>query len=255
MICHRAGGWARGADSTTQHDVELAPVGGLFNLPRMETSKATSGAISDLTLFLKSLAEEGRVAVSPGPLTEGDAGATDVLRLLDEFARHELATAAPQFSPGTALWAARLFYQLCQFTVCRDLDEEQITAACAAPCPEPRGPEADWSADLLFRHLPRLFQLARHLSHADPLLQQMKRIAVTWPLSSVGIPGLLDLRLESFIGQPALRRLYGDRILASGDLSRLGDARVDDLLRADLGVHREFSPAVAACLFPNHDPH
>src|SRR6185503_2575435 len=59
-----------------------------------------------------------------------------------------------------------------------------------AALPRPRGAEADWSADLTLRHLPKLFQLARHLSNADPLLQQMKQIAAAWPLSSVGVAGL-----------------------------------------------------------------
>jgi hypothetical protein len=107
----------------------------------------------------------------------------------------------------------------------------------------------DWSVDLVLRHLPRLFQMARHLSNADPLVQQMKQIAAAWPLSSAGITGLENLQLDFFIAQPALRRLYADRVLASGDVSRLGDARLDDLLRADLGMHRELAPVVSATLF------
>jgi hypothetical protein len=78
----------------------------------------------------------------------------------------------------------------------------------------------------------------------------MKRIASAWPLSSVGIAGLEKLRLEPFVSDPALRRLYADRIIAAGDTSRLGDPRIDDLLRADLGVHSELASAIAAKLFP-----
>jgi hypothetical protein len=218
----------------------------------MEASGANTGGVVDLAGFLKSLAEEGRAVVPPEPLgNTSDDDAFSALRSLDEFARNELALDAPQFSAGAALWAARLFYQLCQFTVCRDIGEDRITEVCSASCPEPRGPEVDWSADLVLRHLPRLFQLARHLSNADPLVRQMKLIAAAWPLSSVGIAGLENLHLDSFIGHPALRRLYADRILASGDLSRVGDARLDDLLRADLGLHRELAPVIAARLFPN----
>jgi hypothetical protein len=140
--------------------------------------------------------------------------------------------------------------------VCRDIPAEQINATCSIPCPEPRSPETDWSADLTLRHLPRLFQLAHHLSHADPLVQQIRQIAADWPLSSVGIAGLEKLRLDSFVNHPGLRRLYADRIVAAGDVSRLGDPLIANLLRADLGIHRELAPAIAARLFePAHDTH
>jgi hypothetical protein len=139
--------------------------------------------------------------------------------------------------------------------------------------------------DLTLRHLPKLFQWARHLSNADPLVEQIKKIAVAWPLSSAGTPGLATpesregfgarekiassplpsppregrektqwpnlsaaLKLDSFLGDPALRRLYADRVLACGDTSRLGDARLDDLLRGDLGIHRDLAPEIAGKL-------
>jgi hypothetical protein len=63
------------------------------------------------------------------------------------------------------------------------------------------------------------------------------------------MPGVGNLELGSFIGHPALRRIYADRIIAAGDTSRLGDPRVDEVLRADLGMHRELAPAVASGLF------
>jgi len=216
----------------------------------MEASNASAEAISDLALFLKALAEDGRAIVASSPLADETTEALAMLRQMDDYARQELALDAPVFSPPAALWAARLLYQLCRFTVCRDIGEEQIVAACCVPCTEPRGPEADWSADLTLRHLPRLFGFARHLSHADPLVQQIKRIAAAWPLSSVGVPGLSDLNLDSFIHHSALRRLFADRILAAGDTTRLGDARVDEFLRADLGLHHELAPAMAIRLFP-----
>lgn len=215
----------------------------------------TTADAPGLGSFVKSLAEEGRAVAGAGPLAENSASALAALSQLDELARNELGIQAPHFSPEAALWAARLFYHLCQFTVCRDIGEEQIKAACSIPCPQPRGPETDWSADLTLRHLPRLFQLAQHLSNADPLVQQMRLIATAWPLSSVGVAGLESLQLDSFVAHPALRRLYADRIIAHGDASRLGDARVDDLLRADLGAHRELAPAIAEKLFHSHDTH
>jgi hypothetical protein len=216
----------------------------------MQTAGANlSGAASRLAGFVHSLVADGRVVVSGRPLAGAEDDVLPMLAELDAAARSELTDDAPDYSAAVALWAARLFYHLCQFVVCRDLGEDRIRAACATPCPEPRGPETDWSADLVFRHLPRLFQLARHLSNADPLVKQLQQLAAAWPLSSVGIPELARLPLESFVMHPGLRRLYADRIVASGDTSRLGEARVDDLLRADFGAHRELAPAISSRLF------
>jgi hypothetical protein len=216
----------------------------------MQTTGATAPAMSsDLGAFVRSLMTEGHAVVSAHPLgTDGD-DAIAALAQLDSLSRNELALDAPEFSLPASLWAARLFYQLCQFAVCRDIGEECIAAACESPCPETRTPGTEWSADLTIRHLPNLFRFARHLSNADPLVNQMRLIATAWPLSSVGVPGLGQVQIDSFIAHPALRRLYADRILAAGDIIRLGDSRVDDLLRADLGMHRELSPTLAAELF------
>ena len=209
---------------------------------------------SSLALFIQSLVNEGRPVISPEPPPMEDADAMLLLEQLDNAARDELGLELPVFSPDAALWAARLVHQLCRFIACRDIPAEQISAACEIACPAPRSAEADWSADLTLRHLPQLFQLARHLSNADPLVEQMKKIAADWPLSSVGIPGLSNIKLDSFIHHSELRRVYADRIMAAADFSRLGDPRLDDLLRADLGIHRELAPAIAAKLFETtHD--
>jgi MoxR-vWA-beta-propeller ternary system protein len=209
---------------------------------------------SDVALLVRSLADDGRAVVSLQPSQVADTDTAPLLRQLDTLAREELALDLPDFSPDVALWAARLFYQLSRFVVCRDISEEQIKATCDARCPKSRGPETDWSADLTLRHLPNLFRLARHLSNADPLVGEMKKIAANWPLSSVGIDGLDALNIDSFVNHPGLRRLYADRIISAGDTSRLGDSRLGNLLRADLGVYRELAPAIAAKIFETtHD--
>lgn len=209
---------------------------------------------SAVALFIHSLANDGRATVSPQPSNIDDADAVPLLRQLHDIAREEFALDLPAFSADVALWAARLFYHLCRSVVCRDISEEQIKATCNVACPEPRGPETDWSADLTLRHLPNLFRLARHLSNVDPLAGEMKKIAADWALSSVGIDGLEKLHIDSFINHPGLRRLYADRTISAGDMSRLDDSRLGNLLRADLGVHRELAPAIATKLFETiHD--
>jgi hypothetical protein len=209
---------------------------------------------SDVALLIRSLVNDGRAAVAPQPSKIDDADAAPLLRRLDGLAREELALELPVFSPDVALWAARLFCHLSRSVVCRDISEGQIKAICNVPCPKRRGPETDWSADLTLRHLPNLFRFARHLSNADPLVAEMNAIATDWPLSSVGIAGLETFDIDPFIDHPGLRRLYADRIISAGDMSRLSDSRLGDVLRADLGIHRELAPAIAAKLFETtHD--
>lgn len=204
---------------------------------------------SGLADFLKSLTADGRALVSARPLGPDSGEALALLVERDQVARQELAMDPPPFSALTALWAARLLYRFCQFTVCRDVSAEQIAAEVRVPVPEPRSPAVDWSADLTLRHLPKLFQLARHFSPADPLVEHLKALAAAWPLSSVGLPGVEPASLESFVSHRALRRLYADRIVAADDRGRLGHPAVDDLLRADVGIHRDLAPGIAERLF------
>jgi hypothetical protein len=213
------------------------------------TGQTLPEAGPSLASFVHALTNDGRIVVSSDPIAAPDEAALSELVELNQRAQSELAGEGRGFSSETAAWAANLLYQICQFVVCREIGEGQIAAAFATECPAARGPETDWSGDLLLRHLPALIRLAQQLSNGDPLVQELKKVAAAWPLSSVGVPDLADLNLETFIDQPALARLYADRIVAAGDTSRLGDSRVDDLLRADLGVHRELAPEIAKRLF------
>ena len=214
-----------------------------------ETVGDTPMAEPELAQFIRSLVTDGRALVYPQPLDLANHAALPLLEAVDVGAREESGIDAPEFSAPAALWAAQILYQLCQFVVLRQLGEPEIAAACAIPCPTPRGPSTDWSVDLMFRHLPGIFQLARHLSNGDPLIQHLKNFGRAWPLSSVSMPDLTDLQLESFILHPGLARLYADRIAALNDTTRLGDPRVEQLLRIDLGIHHHLVPDLSAKLF------
>src|SRR2546430_17236447 len=149
------------------------------------TGLPLSEAGPSLGSFLQALAHEGRIIVSPEPICAADEFAAAIVHELNRRAQSELAGEPPGFSSETALWAANLLYQICQFVVCREIGEDQIAAAFANEGPVARGPEADWSADLVFRHLPALIRLAQQLSNGDPLVQELKKVARAWPLSSV----------------------------------------------------------------------
>lgn len=195
--------------------------------------------------FLRSLTSEGKVAVGSGEPPPIDEAALEFLCHCEEIARAELVGEAPSLSLEVAAWASLVLYRACQFVVCRDIGEPAIVAALKCPCPEARTPSADWSADLVFRYLPDVHRLAQHLSRTDPLVREIRFLAVSWPLSSVGTPEVSGVDLDPFWDHPGLRQLYLDRILSKSDLSRLGDPRVDDGIRTALGAHPELAPEFA----------
>ncbi len=213
----------------------------------MPDSTHSSKAPNRLVDFLQSLTSEGKVAVGSGSAPPLDEAALEFLCHCEEIARADLIGEAPPLSLEVAGWASSVIYHACQFVVCRDIGEPAIVAALKSPCPEARTASADWSADLVFRYLPDVHRLAQHLSRTDPLVREIRFLAASWPLSSVGTPEVsgTDLDLDPFWEHPGLRQLYLDRILQKSDLGRLGDARVNDGIRTALGAHPELAPEFA----------
>lgn len=210
---------------------------------------------SDLARFLAVLAEQGHAVVAATPPepdgADGQAEAVVVLRRIEERASDGLGLPPPPLDPAAALWAARRLYLLVQAVGVPDIDAEYVVEACREPCPSPRSPTTDWSVDLTFRHLPELIRIARSRNLQDPILGPMLALAADWPLSSVGIVEAAG-SLDSFVGHPALLRLYADRVVAENDVSRLRDDRVATQLRADLGLHAGLAPRIASHLTANH---
>jgi hypothetical protein len=203
-----------------------------------------------LSQFLASLAESGRVAISLDLTEIVDAEAEPILLEINRLTQPNLAGDAPEYVPAVGLWAARLLHFGCQFLVCRDLDEKVINQAFQEPCPYPRSPATDYSADLTLKYLPDLIGMTRQVAAGDPLLQRLLVVAREWPLSSVGVSGLENMNIQSFIQHPSLRQLYVDRILAQQDLTRLGNPQVDGALRDALGAFPELCGKLVRQLNP-----
>jgi hypothetical protein len=202
-----------------------------------------------LQTFLSELFNEGRVRVGPPrpALPDQDADAADWLIEFERQYRLELPDAPPPLAMPVALWAASAFYRACQFLVFRDVEAGTVERELQT------GPPGDdaathYSVDLTFRFLPDLHRQARAASEADVLVQKLTDWANRWPLSSVGMTGVVPASIDAVTEHPCLRRLYTDRIIACRDVGRLSDERVRRAVAEALGLHTDLAPDIAAAL-------
>ncbi|QDU88428.1 hypothetical protein Pla175_18060 [Pirellulimonas nuda] len=168
--------------------------------------------------------------------------------------RLELPGDPPGFDPAAALWAAVSLYLASSLAIHRDSELSAINGAAPSPLPDRMRAASHYSVDLTMRFLPSLLKLAKRASSDDPLLGRLMQWGRDWPLSSVGIAGIGDVDASTLRTSPTLLRLYSDRILASGDASRLNDATVRRAAAAAIGDYPELSPAIAEALSGNEQP-
>lgn len=207
--------------------------------------------------FLTSLLGEGRVRVDPAfdssgrlltiPSAELDAAFEILCRFESEF-RQELPAQPPAVIRSAAMWGLTSVQRACSMLTYRDFDAEQVVAALNDPCPENDSPATAYSVDLTFRFLPDLVRLARAASPEDPLVHALQRWAQQWPLSSVGMSGIVVEHAPGWLTDPCLRQLYVDRILLEQDESRLADPGTREVIRESIGRHSELSPKLADLL-------
>ncbi len=207
-----------------------------------------------MNTFLRHLVESGHAAVlafgPDAPEYRLDDAETQFVLELDRRERLEFPGEAPALSLPAVQWAATIFYKACQLLVCRDVSPEATASALASTCPQERSPEAHYSVDLVLRYLPDLLATARRLAAGDPLVDALVRIALEWPLSSVGIAGLKLENLsevETILSHRGLRQLYADRIIQHGDTDRIQHPGARAAVQAGLGQH-------AATLGPDFAP-
>lgn len=196
--------------------------------------------------FLEQLFSTGEVTVvQPGMDFEmGVEVGVEILRF-DRAARLAMAGTAPRLNVAVASWAARMLAEAARLTIVRELGPVHVRKVFSFPCPKPRSPEVDYSADLFLWYLPELLKLVERLAADDPLATHLRQLGGEWPLSSVGVKGLSIASIDPFMDHPGMCQLYVDRILATGDTSRLSDARVASAVRSALGAYPELSPNVA----------
>jgi hypothetical protein len=204
-----------------------------------------------LASFLKTLSAESLALVDRTQCFESGAEAFAAWHALEEAARADLPGNPPSCNEAAGLWAAERLYFICQAIVIRDLDAQEVRPRILEPCPSPRNPSADYSADICLRHLPDVARLARQLAASDPVNDLIQEFAATWPLSAAGVPQIEFTKIETFWPHPTLRRVFVDRVLAHQATAALQLPPVLEAIRAALGAHPDLAPTLAASLPPS----
>ncbi len=190
-----------------------------------------------LTNFLTHLVEEGHAYMDNAiqPFDPDDwQNAADFLQTVYQNDCLDMPDRPPQYLAAAALWAAQFFYRAVQCTVLRDLEAETVKELLK-PYPEPPTPEAIYSIDLTFRHLPDLFKLAKGLAPDDILVTILRENAVRWHFSSVGMDVGADITHAHVLAHPSLRLAYTDRIIQAKDIKRVNSDAIRELVETALG--------------------
>ncbi|HUF62435.1 MAG TPA: hypothetical protein VMN36_10205 [Verrucomicrobiales bacterium] len=205
-----------------------------------------------LAAFLRDLFDSGSVTVDPvadpqsGFLARVDPteAALSILREQAAALSLEMPHTAPGYRPDVAAWAALTLYEACRLLVWpgRDIPED---SHLGNPAPLPLNAEACFSADVILQFLPGVVAMARRTAAPEALTASLLQLSGGWPLSSVGIPGVIvePGPLEAIAAHPSLATLYTDRVLAQSDASRLGPAWLETRIREAAGIYPELIPA------------
>ena len=165
--------------------------------------------------FVTALFRSGQLKLSSPEtvMPEDRAQAMAVLNESEKIYRKEFPHHPPAYDSNAAMaagWAAETFFRASQFVVYREIPEDKILA-CFAQLEDERNFEADhasahYGVDLVFRFLPDLLGFANSANREDPVCAAIRRWAVEWPLSSVGMElqgGLLETTLQELVPQPS----------------------------------------------------
>lgn len=196
--------------------------------------------------FLQQLFESGQITIAAD---DADAAASDEicsqLNEIESMHRLESLGSAPPWDPAVGEWAATILFHACRLFAFREIGADETNRLLNVASPAAGTPSACYSADVVLRALPDVIRLSHTLSADDPLTLRLLDLARAWPLSSVGVPELGPVDVGGFIDDPSLRRVYAQRIVQRGDVSRLTHPAVIDDVRAMLGAYPSFAPAIA----------
>ncbi len=209
----------------------------------------------DYCQFLEMLLGEGRALVPAlGPISaEEKSAAINVLVRYEKLWRQECPGGIPDFCSDAASWAAEQFCLACQFAIFRSVDETSMRSALKFSPPKRADASMHYSVDLVFRFLPDLIKFVHAASSEDPLENILRQWANDWPLSSIGVSGINVTDLEEFYRNRGLMMLYVDRVLSTGDQSRLEDDIVRENVLSAVGMYPELASSLALNNYLNDD--
>lgn len=193
----------------------------------------------ELSNFIVNLLREGKVSVKGPLISFSEEDISEAKKILYEYYKEdiiEMPYTPPAFSENAALWAAAYLFKAIQLTVLRDAGEEMINENLKPFDDEPDA-SAIYSADLVLRYLPQLFELAKGLAPADKLVQALKKTAGQWPYSSVGIELNEVVEDKLIFEHPSLKYTYIDRIIQMKDKQRSKNETVTKYIHEVAGEH------------------
>ena len=196
--------------------------------------------------FIETTFNSGQVVVD-APEEISDEERRTAATLLIEYEkvwRTQLPAGLPEFQQASGIWAAELLYRSAQFLAHRDVNVEFIDAAFSLPMPEP-SPAAHYSVDLTFRYLCDIWRFAGLASSDDPFSERIVKLVEPWPLSSVGFDQIPLVAEKSLLEQPALRRMYVDRIIAQAKPEQVTDTELRELIASSVGAFPQLAPTLA----------
>ena len=192
-----------------------------------------------LTGFLHDLLTTGCLTLTgqPGSFEAADLhAAEDLLRSYHAEDAREIPHTAPAFNAPAALWSAAYLYHTVKLALVRELDETVVHEQLQDFSGD-MTPEAIYSADLTFRHLPDLLRLAKGLAPGDALVARLQSTAQQWPFSFVSTELKEAEPVAIILAHPALRQAYIDRIIRAQDRARAGQEHLVPLVHEALGRH------------------
>ena len=158
--------------------------------------------------FVIALFRSGQLKLSsPEAIAPDDrARAMVALNESEKIYRNEFPHAPPKYDTNAALaasWAAEAFFRASQFTVYREISADQVMGSFAELHAQRKfnaeDPSSHYGVDLVFRFLPDLLGFANSANREDPVCAAIRKWAIEWPLSSVGMElqgGLLETTLQ-----------------------------------------------------------
>ncbi len=200
-------------------------------------------ALSDLAVtltdFITELLEQGSVTL-PGEIhpfgSKDQETALSILHQYYEKDKLEMPGQPPAFEADAAVWAAKYLYGAMQLTLLRNIGEEKIPAYLT-PFTGTLSAEAIYSTDLMLRYLPDTLNLAKGLAPDDALVVYLKKTAVQWPFSSVGVAESEIPDVSLILAHASLKQAYLDRIIQKRDSHRAKQPAIHQGICEVLGTH------------------